>query len=165
MLYFAYGSNMCTGRLRARVPSATPVRTARLNGHAFHFHKKSDDGSGKGNALQTDNNEDVVWGVIFEIDRAQKQALDDAEGLGKGYREAATAVIDQTGIGHEVFMYVAEAASIDNALQPYSWYKRFVVEGARQHELPADYVVRLEAVFAAEDPKRERDARNRAIRC
>src|SRR5690348_15499711 len=44
MLYFAYGSNMCTNRLRAkdRVPSAEFVQTARLAKHIFRFHKRSD---------------------------------------------------------------------------------------------------------------------------
>lgn len=163
--YFAYGSNMCTGRLRRRVSSANSMRIARLDGHSFHFHKRSTDGSGKGNALQTARNEDFVWGVIFEIDGKQKPALDDAEGLGNGYRETAVTVTDQAGNRHEVFMYVAERASIDDGLQPYSWYKRFVVDGARQHQLPADYVAQLEAFQAAEDADAGRDVRNRAIRC
>ena len=47
MLYFAYGSNMCTGRLRQRVPSAAPVRIAKLLNRSLRFHKRSDDRSGK----------------------------------------------------------------------------------------------------------------------
>ena len=37
MLYFTYGSNMCTGRLRRRVPSAAELVVARLSGYTFHF--------------------------------------------------------------------------------------------------------------------------------
>ena len=38
MLYFAYGSNMCAGRLVRRVPSAREVGVARLSNHALRFH-------------------------------------------------------------------------------------------------------------------------------
>jgi gamma-glutamylcyclotransferase len=60
---------------------------------------------------------------------------------------------------------VANENSIDNTLSPYSWYKRFVVEGARQHNLPADYIARIEAIRAIEDPDARRDTRNRVIQC
>jgi gamma-glutamylcyclotransferase len=62
-------------------------------------------------------------------------------------------------------MYAAEGGHIDPTLRPYSWYKRFVVEGARQHALPRDYVARIEAVPAEKDRNRSRDAENRRIVC
>ena len=63
MLYFAYGSNMCAGRLRGRVPSAVPVRVARLLNHSLRFHKRSDkDGSGKADACFTGEPEDCRLG-------------------------------------------------------------------------------------------------------
>src|SRR5882762_8602678 len=134
MLYFAYGSNMCTGRLRHRVPSANPVRIAKLLNHSLRFHKRSDkDGSGKTDAYFTGERENVVWGVIFEIDSAERVQLDRYEGLGHGNSEKRVTVIDVDGNLHPVFMYGAEETHIDPALRPYSWYKRFVVEGARQH--------------------------------
>jgi gamma-glutamylcyclotransferase len=88
MLYFAYGSNMCAGRLRGRVHSAVPVRVARLLNHSLRFHKRSDkDSSGKADAYFTGEPEDVVWGVVFDIDPAEKPDLDRHEGLGHGYVE------------------------------------------------------------------------------
>jgi integrase len=65
MLYFAYGSNMCTGRLRQRVPSANPVRVAKLLNHAFRFHKRSGDLSGKCDAYFTGETTDVIWGACL----------------------------------------------------------------------------------------------------
>jgi hypothetical protein len=164
MLYFAYGSNMCTGRLRRRLPSAAAPVVARLSGYTFHFHKRSDDGSGKGNAVETGNDVDAVCGALFRIDPRQKGDLDAAEGVGHGYVEMP-AVVRDDGNRHEAFMYVANENSIDNTLSPYSWYKRFVVEGARQHNLPADYIARIEAIRAIEDPDARRDTRNRVIQC
>jgi hypothetical protein len=51
MLSFPYGSNMCTRRLKQRVPSATLVRTAKHMGHSFRFHKRSNDLSAKADAF------------------------------------------------------------------------------------------------------------------
>ena len=47
LLYFAYGSNMSSVRLRARVNSAQPLGVARLPGHRLRWHMHSLDGSGK----------------------------------------------------------------------------------------------------------------------
>jgi gamma-glutamylcyclotransferase len=78
---------MCSERLRARVSSAKAVTVAQLYRHRFAFEKKSDDGSAKGNAAETKRDSDFVWGVVFEVDPAQKSGLDKAEGLGHGYAE------------------------------------------------------------------------------
>ena len=156
---------MCTGRLRRRVPSATFVSVAKLSGHSFRFHKRSIDGSAKADAFETGNPSDFIWGVIFEIDERQKQALDDAEGLGEGYEEKLATVLDETEQEHRVFLYVAEAKSIDNTLRPYSWYKRFAVDGARQHALTQEYVNLIAAMPDVEDLNQVRDQRKRSIAC
>ena len=62
-------------------------------------------------------------------------------------------------------MYYADPKHIDATRQPYSWYKRFVVEGARQHALPGEYIDVIDAMPTKQDPDRERDKRNRAIAC
>jgi hypothetical protein len=65
---------MCTERLRKRVPSANPIITAKLQNHSLRFHKRSDDRSGKCDACFTGEAADIVWGVIFDIDAAEKPA-------------------------------------------------------------------------------------------
>ena len=165
MLYFAYGSNMCTGRLRRRISSAAFVCIAKLTRHCFRFHKRSPDGSAKGDAFETGNPTDVVWGVIFNINKGQQSILDEAEGLGAGYEEKFATVLDQSGQEHRVILYVADAKSIDNALRPYSWYKRFVVDGGRQHNLPGEYIHNIAAMPDVEDSDHPRDRRNRSIVC
>lgn len=156
---------MCTGRLSGRVPSATFVCRAKLTGHSFRFHKRSTDGSAKGDAFETGNLSDFVWGVIFDIDETQKTALDEAEGLGRGYTEKGATVLDENGEERPVFLYVADTNSIDATLRPYGWYKRFVVEGARQHGLSAEHVNTIVAMPDAPDPDSARDRLNRSIAC
>ena len=165
MLYFAYGSNMCTGRLRGRVPSAAYVRIAKLTCHSFRFHKRSRDKSAKSDAFEIGDRTHIVWGVIFDIDEREKPELDDAEGLGAGYKEKAATVLDERGQEHRIFLYVAEAGSIDNTLRPYSWYKRFVIDGARLHGLPDEYVRVIAAMPDMDDTDQTRDRRNRSIAC
>jgi gamma-glutamylcyclotransferase (GGCT)/AIG2-like uncharacterized protein YtfP len=156
---------MCTGRLRARVSSAQAVAVAQQYRHRFAFEKRSDDGSAKGNAAETKHDSDFVWGVVFEIDAAQKQALDRAEGLGRGYSEKRVTVIDKSQRSYVCVMYSAEPSHIVMD-KPYGWYKHFVVEGARQHSLPEEYINQHLAAHAdKQDPDAQRDARNRTIAC
>src|SRR5690606_24584752 len=79
VVYFAYGSNMSTARLRKRMPSCKPIGIATLPGHALRFHKRSLDKSGKCNALAT-SDADAVMGVLFSFDLVERAQLDKAEG-------------------------------------------------------------------------------------
>lgn len=162
MKYFAYGSNMCINRLRRRVPSCQFYAVASLKGYVLRFHKKSIDGSGKCNALQTADYQDIVIGVVFEIAETDKPTLDDAEGIGNGYHEKTEKLYssDQEIIA---YMYVADDDAIDDKLTPYTWYKDFVVQGARQHQLQDSYIQKLEAFSAFVDPDKTREEQNRRI--
>lgn len=160
MHYFAYGSNMLTARLARRVPRARPVGPARLRGHALRFHKKSPDGSGKCNVLPTGRADDVVHGVVFELDERRLPRLHAAEGPGYEFLHLTV----DTGDGElEAAIYRARPAWLDDALAPYTWYQRFVVAGAREHGLPDEYVTHLENVFARRDPNRWRAFKNGLI--
>ncbi len=163
---FAYGSNMCTGRLRhRRIYSAKPKCVGYISQYSFRFHKRGMDRSGKGDAFFTGSPKDIVWGVVFQISSEEEATLDAEEGLGRGYRKVEITVVDRNGVRHPALMYAAEESHISPYLRPYSWYKRFVIEGARQHDLPAEYISLIEAMPAIEDQDRARDARERAILC
>ncbi len=158
MLCFAYGPNMCAARLRRRVPSAREAGIARLSNHAFRFHRRGRDGSAKADACFTGEPGDAVWGVLFAVDAAEEWRLDAAEGAGRGCSKTAVTVeLRQGGLARAV-MYSARDACLGPSLRPHASYKRLVVEGARQHGLPPDYVARIEAIPATEDPDGERDA-------
>lgn len=162
-LYFAYGSNMYSARLRYRV-GACPIRSiAELPGHRLCFHKRSKDRSAKCNALVTKATTDVVFGVVYEISSDKKPALDRAEGLGWGYHEQCLSVRSPDGQEFEVRLYVADPAAIDDNLKPYSWYRDFVLAGAEEHRLPLAYINdRIRAVPAIADPDRKRERSERA---
>jgi len=155
--YFAYGSNMRSAWLRARVPNAAVHRRAELRDYELRFRKRSSDGSSKCDVVPADGR--VVHGVVFEIPLDEKPTLDAAEGLGRGYQEIRCTVTTPEGVSIEAFMYVAEANAIDEDLLPYSWYKRIVLAGAREHGLPAAFVATLEQMECRDDPEDERAQR------
>lgn len=162
VVYFAYGSNMSTARLRERVPSCQPCGVATLPGHALYFHKRSADGSAKCNALST-SSEDEVVGVLFTFDPAERAKLDRVEGVGKGYEHATVTVINDKGRRRKVLTYLATVGHIDDSLNPYGWYKDHVLAGASEHGLPPEYVADyIEPVEAIEDPDKKRDLKERS---
>lgn len=165
MKIFAYGSNMCSARLRDRVPSARAVGAAFLSGHTLRFHKRGfRDGSGKADARACGAAGAGVWGVLYEIDPGEKADLDRAEGLGRGYDEKRVLVTDLGGAGHRAWMYSAHPSAIDAAAVPFAWYLELVRAGAEEHGLPADYTrIRIAACPTRRDPDVGRAARHRAI--
>jgi len=161
LLYFAYGSNMSTLRLRERVPSAQPLCVARLLNHGLKFHKRSQDGSAKCDIAQSDHPDDLVYGVVFELPGSEKPALDHAEGLGQGYEQKTVTVVKGNTETLSAFTYYA--TRIDAALQPYHWYKEHVLRGAIEHRLPAEYINRLKAIASIADPDSTRNERELVI--
>ena len=161
MKYFAYGSNMLAERLQARITAENPTRYS-LECHRLRFHKRSSDCSGKCNVIFTGQSSDVVHGVIFDVPENQITELDTHEGVGFGYiRKQCRFLIE--GVENDVFIYVADADHIDDALVPYRWYLELVLSGAEQNGLPRDYVSGLCAMPFTRDPKPDRETRLEAL--
>ncbi len=152
-LYFAYGSNLLSRRLRARTASALAVGRAVLRSHALRWHMASADGSGKCDVVAVDDAHAAVHGVVYRIDMAEKHLLDRAESLGVGYDEERVTV---DLAGHPETACVYRALRIDAAAVPYDWYHALVLGGAREHGLPAHYLQRLAAVSTRPDPDAQR---------
>ncbi len=150
---FAYGSNMSSTRLRARVPSARVIGHGVLRDHQLVWQKISIDGSGKCDVIASDAADAAVHGVVYAIDQSEKATLDKTEGLGNGYDERQV-VVEVDGAPLVAMMYYATRTN--PGLKPYSWYKAHVLAGAREHNLPPAYISVLEAVEAPQDPDARR---------
>lgn len=158
MYYFAYGSNMSSPRLTARVPDARVHCTAQLLGYRLCFHKIGRDGSAKCDAQLTACSGDVVRGVVYRIPSEQRPRLDACEGLGQGYRAADVRLKRDDGDDLEAFCYLATRT--DPGLRPFDWYREHVLYGAREHGLPLTYRAAIAAVAVWPDPdwvRRERE--------
>ena len=155
MKYFAYGSNMSLNRLQNRVPSAKRLGTFELSGYRLRFNKLGQDDSGKCNAHYTGNTEHRVIGAVFEMHENDRVHLDVAEGLGEVYEAKSVSVSNTSGQTVDTLVYLALNAS-DNDISPFSWYKKHVMVGAQESNLPANYINEIEAVNCVEDSNQSR---------
>jgi len=142
-LYFAYGSNMASARLAARVPSARAIGAARLPGFAWRCNKRGADGTAKANLERAAAAE--TWGVLYELEGEAFDVLDRLEG---GYERIAVEV-EHAGATRRAHTYASSLRSDDDA--PAAWYLGLVVAGAREHALPDEWIATLEAA-ARPDP-------------
>ena len=139
-LYFAYGSNLLSARMRERVPSAAARGPARLSGWRLTTDKRGRDGTGKAN-LRRDPAA-CVWGVVWAIDPAEWPRLDGYE---RGYRQIEVDVETPAGAPlRGVTTYVSDLLTDVPVLDPA--YKRAIVAGAREHGLPEAWIAHLEAL-------------------
>lgn len=159
LYYFAYGSNLLSARLQARVPSARFESAAALVGFRLAFNKRGADGSAKCNIVPG-HESDVVHGVIWCLRAGDKRALDAVEG--PAYY-CWWHLLPAAGREYPVFTYVARPGMTTDERQPYDWYRAFVIAGAREHVLPGAYLDALHAVSDQPDPDPERAERNRLI--
>lgn len=142
-LYFAYGSNMSSARLRARIPGAVPAGAARLEGYRLRCNKRGKDGSGKANLVSTAEAE--AWGVLFRLPDPDWEALDRFEW---GYERQVCHVLSGLGEGvgavelREAQLYVALRPE-EREIPPFDWYRRHCLEGAREHALPGHVVAQI----------------------
>lgn len=156
--YVAYGSNLLPARLRARIPVLDTLGVIELPGRTIDFSKRSRDGSGKCNLAPADGA--CAYGVVYVIAERDRVALDRIEGLGRGYTDCW---LDHADYGR-CYFYTATPGFIDARLSPYDWYKAFVLDGARHHGLPADYVESIDAFPAIPDPDEGRRRENLSVR-
>ena len=162
-LYFAYGSNMSSRRLTApgRAPSATRVTVGYVPGRRLTFDKFSTrDRSGKCDCEATGDPVDRVYGVVYRIAMSERAALDEAEGLHRGYRDEILTVIAEDAT-HRALAYVATDKR--PGLPVFDWYLEHVLRGASENGLPPDYVEAIRQIPTVVDENRRRAAKERAL--
>ncbi len=142
-LYFAYGSNMLTERLRGRkrCPSARPVGMAVANDYRLYYFKESKDGSGKATLVKCRG--ERAYGVLFKVSDKECAALDKAEDCGKGYDRIDDFEVFRDAEKINARTYLATKQALDTTLTPYDWYRALVLAGAIQHGLPDSYIETL----------------------
>lgn len=160
--YLAYGSNLHPYRLIRRVPNARFITSTRLDGHRVSFSKRSHDGSSKCNLVKTGRANSTAHVAIYTVPITEKHLLDNAEGLGKGY-DLANLRVTVADEAFDLFTYVAASTHVTRELLPYDWYKSMVVEGARYHTFPHNYVRGFELQPCLPDPDVGRRKKAEAI--
>ena len=144
VLYFAYGSNLKSQRMRQRVPSVRSEAVAFLDHHRLVCNKRGRDGSAKANLVQAAGHR--VWGVLYRIELAHLELLDDFE---RGYERVEVEVCQTSGSACRASTYRSDRITRDPI--PFEWYRGLILEGAREHGLLEDYLSVLEALPARPD--------------
>ncbi|MDP6566824.1 MAG: gamma-glutamylcyclotransferase [Alphaproteobacteria bacterium] len=141
---FTYGSNMSSRYLRTTCPSARPMMSAMLPNVRIEFRRYSTDLGGGISTIMPAPGE-MVHGVLYRIARAEIEALDLLEDVDKGlYLRESHLVLGADDDWHRGELY--RVAKPEGPFAPSRTYLDHMLEGAREHGLPADYVARLEAL-------------------
>ena len=157
-LYFAYGSNLHPLRLADRLSTVVVEGIGSVPGRRLAFHKHGKDGSGKCDAARAGESE-RVFGALFVLGPIQWQKLCRIEGVGAGYESRPVSVDTEAG-RVSALTFIAQPEHVDPALSPFDWYRALVVEGARSHGFPNDYIERIDGVHSVADPDSKRAASN-----
>lgn len=134
--------------MTGRIPNAVKLYSGRIVGYAICFDKWSTDGSAKANIRYTGGNKDEVWGVVFQMSNTDLYALDKYE---PNYNRLRLHVHTDSGLGVMAYAYQAIPEAIKEGKQPYDWYLKLIVEGARENQLPESYCEMLQATGSVID--------------
>lgn len=156
---FAYGSNMSTSRLFARLPNAELLGVGTLHAYQLTFDMLSTDGSAKCNIVPAKQREVFVHGVLYALDDEELARLDEIEG--ERYDREAVEIVRPCGEILIAQSYIANTF-IDTHL-PFDWYVEHVLKGAQEHQFNSDYITQISAQTSQSDSNIERAAREWAI--
>jgi hypothetical protein len=149
MLHFAYGSNMHRAVMRKHAPDAIPAGVARLDNYRFMI-------TADGYASIEPHRRVCVYGLLWRIAARDRVTLDLWENTAAGLYRSEMLPVMAVSKRHRVLVYVARWRP---AGVPRPGYMEIIVQAARELELPADYIARLERWL----PKQARGAGHRSL--
>lgn len=150
--YFAYGSNLMLTEIRRSCPSATRKCAAKLPDHTLTFPRKSI-GRDCGVASVEARAGSEVWGGVYEIAEPEKERLEAREGFKQNRPMSSNAYVPQSVTVFEdgdlakplnLLTFVAKPQA--NPPLPSNDYKNLIIAGAREWNLSAGYIARLEQI-------------------
>ena len=137
MLYFAYGSNMNIKQMKDRCPGSHFLKAVFLNNAGFRYDGRSKTWNNKAVANINSIDGENVWGGLFEINSNDLAVLDLREGFPKHYGKKIVRVSDIEGNVCEAWVYFRIG---EEKGEPSSEYREIVLKGAKDCNLPEDYV-------------------------
>lgn len=138
---------MKTDWLCKRISSAKRIGRGRILNKILVCNKRSKDSSGKANLKNCPGG--IVWGVLYEIVPSDLSKLDKVE---EGYQRIKMCV--QTDEDKSVVAEVYISAELTTEAIPFDWYKKILICGAQEHQLPVDYIEYLKKLPAKRDSTR-----------
>lgn len=140
---FSYGSNMKSSYLRDYCPSARPAMLGQLPNYRIEFRRFSTDMNGGISTIMEAPGE-LVRGILFAVQASDLEALDILEDIPLGlYRRETFLVLGADGAWHPGDLY--RVVRPEGPFMPAESYIDMMIEGAKEHGLPADYIAAIEA--------------------
>ena len=124
-----------------------PCRRPPQLGECDTLDKRGRDGSGKANIVRGDGGE--VWGALYRMDPEHWRILDQFEG---GYERVGLDVASAGGVVRAT-SYTSSIRTPDAVA--FDWYQQLILDGAREHGLPEDWIAGLLALPVRSDPSRD----------
>lgn len=114
-----------------------------LKGYKLEFTHYSETRKGGTADIIKNSSDSKVWGVLFEIDDSSLDNLDKKEGTKKEvYRRIEVTVYDEEGNSFAALTY--EVAKRE--FKPSKEYLDIIIEGAKEHNLPREYIESLKKI-------------------
>jgi cation transport regulator ChaC len=141
--HFAYGSNMSTRRNPKWQSSVLETAVAFLPGYRLAFNKLGNDGTMKASLVRAPD--ESAWGVCFLLPATARAVLDRQEGVAGGhYRPEHMVVETLAGDRMPAVVYVAGDRYVRREGKPSQEYLRYILDGAREHGLPSEYIDKIQ---------------------
>jgi cation transport regulator ChaC len=151
--YFAYGSNLCpetfTGR-RALAPRA--AHAAWLDHFALRFDLPVGPGE-RGVANLACVPGARTWGVAYEISVDDALRLDRSEGVHRGWYDRVAVSVRRPEAREPITAFTYQSRFAVLGRKPSGRYLALLLDGARHHGLPGEWIAWLESLELAVDER------------
>jgi len=120
--------------MNERYPGNKFIKRVFLDGYKFVYDGNSERGA-VGNIIKSKNSK--VYGGLFEITEENLAALDGSDGYTDNYNRMDIEVVDDENNSYQAFVYFRKWKRRGT---PSPLYRKIVIMGARECELPEDYI-------------------------
>ena len=141
-LYFGFGSNMDTNRIKLSNPTAIYIGNGYIDDYELAFYIANGKVGGWGGATATLNEVKGkrTWGTIWKIGMENLASLDKQEGVPYLYIRYKETVTTENGEKVKCVVYrLNEAVKVRDGDKPSKKYIKVMREGAMEHNLPKEY--------------------------
>lgn len=121
MKYFAYGSNMNPDRMNTREVHFKNMNGAILKGYRLEFNKVAKANPAKGFATIIFDPDEIVEGILYEIEDEDIKKLDIFEGYPNHY-DRKEITVNVNGLDVKAIVYIAQQDWIKTGLKPTQEY-------------------------------------------
>ena len=136
-LYFAYGSNMDENQMAVRCPNSKLLGRAKLSGYRYIIYSR-------GFASVSPEEGTIVEGLLWAISPEDENTLDRYEGVKNNCYTKKNMKVRFNEGDVECLVYIG-TDDIDGT--PGYSYQRLIVDAAKKHALPKDYIEMLESIL------------------